>query len=806
MGRFYKSTRPEFVDDIMYRPPWELMQQNLEKKQQNYDNTLGAIELFKGQLDIKHRNTIGDTQTAKDKAAYYESAAEDLSVQLQEDPASAKQVALQMSKLGRELGTDKKYGDISQIEGTYNNYVGKVAEYDALIKEGKMTGAEKMRLLANEDEKRGGNTLTGGVWSGEDYIQQPEILKSKNLLEMLKQIPEYKDAQSVIEKEGEYFVVRDSGTEKIDTNRLLNAAESFVYGDSGTLDYLAQQQRIGMPGANYFEKDIEGNMTGKHISPYSREYYSNSTGKSFTGEQISNMSEKERKTLPKDLNMRVRGNQTPLGSLFNMVNSMNFDNTTSATTKLTRNQTMADNVKRQHDIQLENLKTLNSITRDNNNYTNELDMAVRKGEITPKQHMSETLQADSKQSYTEDELATKASNFINYMQKGVENLTPQQKEEFDASAAFYKTAGEGLGVDAQVVADVHNLIANPGYGITTKPLLDENGDQMYSLPTGVVFGDPEELKETTKSPERIRMEESLAKWKKLGNSIEDFNKKIVKISTDADIAYYPSPDTELGKTFIGTLNTAFRTGNYQIKDGKYKTVDENGKLRKGTEFKSKIDLSIWEFGADEEEAGQDVLNTLANRFNKNPMDFIQGAGIVMNGDFITVTGNVTVPQGGDITQADLEGFNNNKVSFVLDKIENPVLFEQLKNSPALSGPNGQIWLANADNGPKGRAFRYAGKGVDSATKRITKRGESMPFKDTKIKIEAIGDDNRVGNSGLTYSINYLPEEHRNTPFTQNEVKFLLKNVHSSQTEAQQKEIIKANLGEFYTKKRDQLFR
>src|SRR5699024_2249197 len=117
------TAQPDFSEDFVYQPPWKLMQQALQQKQQNFDNTLGAIELFKGQLDIKHRGSEADTRAAQEIASYYDDRAQQLSLDLQRNPDKARDIQLQISKLGRELQQDRKYGNISQLESTYNNYV-----------------------------------------------------------------------------------------------------------------------------------------------------------------------------------------------------------------------------------------------------------------------------------------------------------------------------------------------------------------------------------------------------------------------------------------------------------------------------------------------------------------------------------------------------------------------------------------------------------------------------------------------------------------------------------------------------------
>ena len=46
MGRFYETTKPNFVDDFIYQPPWEMIQQNNILKAQNYANQQQTFNLL----------------------------------------------------------------------------------------------------------------------------------------------------------------------------------------------------------------------------------------------------------------------------------------------------------------------------------------------------------------------------------------------------------------------------------------------------------------------------------------------------------------------------------------------------------------------------------------------------------------------------------------------------------------------------------------------------------------------------------------------------------------------------------------
>ena len=46
MGRFYQTAQPQFVQDFVYTPPYEMLMKLAETKQQALDTTLAQAKLF----------------------------------------------------------------------------------------------------------------------------------------------------------------------------------------------------------------------------------------------------------------------------------------------------------------------------------------------------------------------------------------------------------------------------------------------------------------------------------------------------------------------------------------------------------------------------------------------------------------------------------------------------------------------------------------------------------------------------------------------------------------------------------------
>lgn len=119
MARFYQTSQPEFVQDIIYQPPWQLMQQVLANKQQGYDNAVASTELFKkNMLDIKHLGFEEDR--AKEIKDYWNSQIDNVTSQLKANPGDYNKFMPVIRDLGRQLEQDRREGNISKLEGRYN--------------------------------------------------------------------------------------------------------------------------------------------------------------------------------------------------------------------------------------------------------------------------------------------------------------------------------------------------------------------------------------------------------------------------------------------------------------------------------------------------------------------------------------------------------------------------------------------------------------------------------------------------------------------------------------------------------------
>ena len=158
MGRFFQTAPTQFVEDYIYQPPWELMQQAAAKEQQIYDTAIATAKLFDN-LQIDHLQGEDDVYNVKEKQRYYAENAANIAKAIQNDPSKARQYMNNIEALSKELQKDMTTGDISKIQSSAQAYK-KWQEDNKKRKEedaSRYSAAENYYL--GEYLKAGGNSL-----------------------------------------------------------------------------------------------------------------------------------------------------------------------------------------------------------------------------------------------------------------------------------------------------------------------------------------------------------------------------------------------------------------------------------------------------------------------------------------------------------------------------------------------------------------------------------------------------------------------------------------------------------------------
>lgn len=255
MGRFYQTSTPNFVDDFIYQPPWELIQNALQYNQQGYDAALASSKIF-GNIPINHINTPGEKEDVRVIQDEYKQLANDLAEELK-DPSNWRNASKKIAEVTDRLQHDIQYGNISKIQNNYNSYV-------------KWQEANKDKnpiyyaaALKNANDNFGDSTLSGGVWGQQNIIDKPTYDFEK-LVKALKEdgtLTDYDIAN------GWYIQNTKEGSKYISKERLDNLVYNKFMSDPNYLAWLSQQNSWGLQDANqnlYDNKYYDGE--GKEIT------------------------------------------------------------------------------------------------------------------------------------------------------------------------------------------------------------------------------------------------------------------------------------------------------------------------------------------------------------------------------------------------------------------------------------------------------------------------------------------------------------------------------------------------------------
>ena len=112
MGRFFETAPTQFVEDFIYQPPWEIIQQNNMLKAQDYATKQQTFNLLDNvPVDFWDKP---DSELAKTKQEEYRNLAQPLIEAFKKDPSN-KQVEMQLHDLANKVYKDYTFGDLAKI-------------------------------------------------------------------------------------------------------------------------------------------------------------------------------------------------------------------------------------------------------------------------------------------------------------------------------------------------------------------------------------------------------------------------------------------------------------------------------------------------------------------------------------------------------------------------------------------------------------------------------------------------------------------------------------------------------------------
>ena len=241
MSRFYQSGKPDFVENFMYTPPWELAQQAMAYNDKGISDTIQAASLFNN-IDINYipdpvekANVERELKQYSDKANEYST---NMQLQLQNSPQSWKKYLPQLQTLGTDLSKNLKTGNLAKIQQSAAALAAwKEANKDVLEKDPNFYYSGLNYYLSKWQENP--NRSADAVFTG-DNLSKFDI-NGKDIMAGFEKFES--DMKSRIGGDGYIY-----DTEGVTRDRVISAYMNKVFSDPQAQAYMKQAIAFKLPG------------------------------------------------------------------------------------------------------------------------------------------------------------------------------------------------------------------------------------------------------------------------------------------------------------------------------------------------------------------------------------------------------------------------------------------------------------------------------------------------------------------------------------------------------------------------------
>lgn len=117
MGRYYKTAKPTFVDDVIYQAPHKLMLNALKSQDANFDNQQKELDAFDSMGDLLEF-TDKDRGARNERLDLHRNKANELAEKIQANPALYQQYIGDINRAKKGFNEDIKSGDLFEMDRT----------------------------------------------------------------------------------------------------------------------------------------------------------------------------------------------------------------------------------------------------------------------------------------------------------------------------------------------------------------------------------------------------------------------------------------------------------------------------------------------------------------------------------------------------------------------------------------------------------------------------------------------------------------------------------------------------------------
>ena len=224
MGRFFETAPTQFVEDFIYQPPWEIIQQNNMLKAQNYATQQQTFNLLNN-LPIDFWDKP-DSELAKAKQEEYRNLTEPLIKTLQKDPNN-KQVEMQLHDITNKLYQDYTYGDLAKLRTNKEQHDKFMAYADKLAPGDKEVFLRQMDnyLKPNQD-----GSMNNALTKQFDFMEHQNMIKGEDYFktDRFKTLEADIDSDARVNIGGQWITKTSSNIEELKQAKIAEDMKAWV--------------------------------------------------------------------------------------------------------------------------------------------------------------------------------------------------------------------------------------------------------------------------------------------------------------------------------------------------------------------------------------------------------------------------------------------------------------------------------------------------------------------------------------------------------------------------------------------------
>ena len=297
MGQFYKGTEATFIDDAMFKLPYELMGTVIDKKDKEIQTDIDARSALADLL--KAQGLKSDEPRLQQKIKQYQDEIDASVNDIYKDPMNYNREGVQ--RLKRKINEDWTLGEVAAIQSNKAGYDAWVKDEEEKIKKDPSKYAPgqfdalKAEKLA-EFDKKGGTSYQDAnkynTFATEDSIGMKDTLTI--LDDLMKGAVQDKDASVSWNNDKGGWNVKGKHEEKFYTPQMLQESyKGFLATNPDYIQGVSQRERLALPGwqGNFTPEGAPSMEVGSHFGDSMRLLQTKYGGKHIVDEGGRTMNE-----------------------------------------------------------------------------------------------------------------------------------------------------------------------------------------------------------------------------------------------------------------------------------------------------------------------------------------------------------------------------------------------------------------------------------------------------------------------------------------------------------------------------------